>query len=355
MDATTLLLVQQSTRRRAAARPVPIPRAPLPPFDRDTRDPDTGAPLPVRTTLNGTIPPPWTPGYMRADLWGLTLPGLPPIRGGAGGLAQTRMLTYLADRYPTVWLDRGLQAYGEHGYEQFWLSIPDSRASLSLGQYLDLTKRVLDAGLIPAHFLRSKDYDGRNPNPDDVAPWVDALAAIDGIPIAAHAWEASLWNSPASFREMIDRDARRWPQVQWCVHLQEGYADFGPDGPNHARDFWLPNIAVGVKTLLYQYNSSTPNKDRTGFGWTAGMMQARGNDVSVRLIKGGLGSLPETVDWVVFELCGEQLFNNGRDGDGRLATEDTANLKTFECLCTPGPLPPTGFGNGARYPDGRVL
>ena len=44
--------------------PTPIARGPLPAFDRNTTDPETGASLPVNTAINGIIPPPWTPGYM---------------------------------------------------------------------------------------------------------------------------------------------------------------------------------------------------------------------------------------------------------------------------------------------------
>lgn len=325
--------------------PVPVPRGPLPPFDRASTDPQTGAPLPVYTTINGTIPPAWTKGYMRSNLWGLTLPYLPPIDGGATGPAQNRLLTYLADRYPQPYLDQGLALYGQRGYEQWWLSIPDSRG-LGIQGYCDLTKRVLDAGLIPAHFLRSKDYDNYNPDPYWIYPYVDALANIKGaFTIAAHAWEASLFYKPQAFMDTIALDASRYPDVQWCVHLQQAYADFGPDGPNHGPIFWQHNLQYGVKTLLYQYDPS----------WSAGMMAARGNDVSVRFIQGGLWGLPETVNWVVFEQLGMPLFYNGYDGDGRQVNEDIADLKGYECLCTPGPLPPAGFGNGARYPNGGVI
>jgi hypothetical protein len=85
------------------------------------------------------------------------------------------------------------------------------------------------------------------------------------------------------------------------------------------------------------------------------MIQARGNDISVRLIRGGLWRLPDTVDWVPFEVVAQLQFNNETDGDGRLADENIGDLKGFETLCTPGPLPPRGFGNGARHPDGKPI
>ena len=78
--------------------PVLVPRSPLPPFDHDTTDPDTGAPLPVYTVLRE--PPPDRPNitWWRGDAWGVTLPGLPVVAGGANGAAQDRVLTYFLDR-----------------------------------------------------------------------------------------------------------------------------------------------------------------------------------------------------------------------------------------------------------------
>ena len=337
-------------------RPVPQARAALPPFDRDAADPDTGAALPVHTTPIWTPPSSPTLEYIRANLWGVTIPGLPSIAGGASGPARERGLTYLLDRYPPEWQDRYLRGYVKRGLTHWWLSIPDSMkgpSRLSVGQYVDLSKRVRDAGIpFVCHFLRSKDYDGRNPDPSAVYGVVEALAAADLIPMASHAWEASLWYTPAAFRATIDSDAIRFRGIHWCVHLQQQYADYGPDGrEDHGPIFWKANLAVGVKTLLYQYQS-----DPLSQAWTAGMMQARGNDVSVRFIRGGLWGLPETVNWACFELIAQQLFNNQRDGDGRVATEDIGDLKGFEtALCTPGPLGPCGFGNGCRYPSGDVV
>lgn len=333
--------------------PLPEPRAALPPFDPDSVDKETGASLPVHQTLNGTLPELDAIDYLRANLWSLTLPGLPAIPGGASGPAQERVLTYLWERYPAEWQAQILARYGVCGYRHFWRSWPDERASSgrTLEQYVDDTKRIQDAGFWPCHFLRSKYYD----DPNDVGSCdalVDALVAIDGIPWASHAWEASLWMSPAQYRAVIDHDARRHPEVRWCIHLQQAYADFGPDGSDHSVDFWEKNFQVGVRRLLYQYvtTGGSPNDP-----WTAGMMQARGEDVSVRTGPGGPWGLSSSFDWVAFEVCAMLQFNNQRDGDGNLADEDHGDLKGFETLCTPGPRAPAGYGGGGRQPDGRYL
>jgi hypothetical protein len=338
--------------RGATAESVPtVMRAPLLPWDPDTTDPDTGAPLPVRTTLTARPSDGPDPAFMRANLWGLTLENLPKIEGGNTGGAQSRMLTYLDSRYATADLERGVRRYASYGYTHWWRSWPDAYNhgnGQTLAQYVDMSRRIQDLG-VPyiCHFMRSKDYDAHNPDQTDVRPVLEALLQAEAISHESPAWEASLWIDPEHFAQMIEYDASILVPagVSVDIHLQAGYADFGPDGSGHGPIFWKRCLAAGVKRLLYQYNPT----------WTAGMMQARGNDVSVRLIQGGAWGLPETVLWDGFELCGVPLFNNQPDGDGRGANEDTADLKGYEMCCTVGPLPPSGYGNGARRPNGGVL
>ncbi len=336
----------------------PVPRAPLPAWDPDTTDPESGAPLPVHKTITGTIPPPWTPDYLRSNLWGMYLPYLPPIDGGGVGPSQFRLLTYLLYAYPRALWPRILADYARASYEVFWLSIPDARTrgGMDVAAYLDLARTVAASGLRVGHFLRSKDWDAPDTDPTLIEPYVDALEAQGLIAWGSPAWEASLFNTPAAYRAQIHHDAQRWPRVKWGVHLQAGYADFGPDGEGHGPAFWNDCLSVGVRRLFYQYKSDVTYPNRPGcVGWSGGMMQARGNDVSTRLVAGGLWGLPETVDWFVFEQTGVNTFNNLPDGDGRTPDEGVTDLKGLEGLCTPGPLAPRGFGNGARYPDGRNI
>jgi len=332
--------------------PTPVQREPLPPFDPNTTDKETGSPLPVYTTLPRPFPPLDDPNYMRADLWSLTIPGLPPIPGGAGGPAQERVLTYLWERYgmvPGDWQQKILKAYGEAGLRLFVRSWPDERSAsgISVQQYVDDTKRIQDAGLDNGHMLRSKYYD----DPDNYTTCdevVDALVKINGIQWAAHAWEASLWMSPEQYRRMIDHDALRHPDIRWLIHLQEHYADFGPDGAGHSKKFWEANFAVGVRHLAYQHvtTSGSPNDP-----WAAGMMAARLEDVQVRRVAGGLWGLSQSFEIIDFERTAQLQFNNQRDGDGNIADELHGNLKGYENSCHPKVVM-AGYGNGNRKPDG---
>jgi len=78
------------------------------------------------------------------------------------------------------------------------------------------------------------------------------------------------------------------------------------------------------------------------------MLQARINDVLVRLKAGGLWGLPADFDVVAWETIAQEQFLNRAD-------EDRGDLVGFETLCTPGPMAVQGFGNGARMPDGNAI
>lgn len=322
--------------------PAPIARGPLGPFDRATTDPQTGAPLPVSTQLREPPPPPGTLRWWRGNAFGVTVPGLPAVAGGQTGPAQERMLTWFLDRFSADWQDRILAAHVARGYDRFVLSWPDSRgAAQSIRNYVATTQRVQDAGLLPCHMLLSKVYDGTNPDPAGLDPVIDALREANLIPLASIGWELNLFNDPGHLQHVIDHVAGRLPitdQRALYVHFSPHYAAWQPDRPGGSgADFW--KIQSGKLTgLLYQGNPD----------WSVGMLQARLNDVLVRLVQGGLWGLSQSFDVVAFETIATLQFNNQAD-------EDRGDLVGFESLCAPGGHPVQGFGNGARYPDGSPL
>ena len=89
-----------------AAPPVElIPRLPLPRFDHDSVDAQTGAPLPVYTTLREPPPPTADVAWWRGDAWAITISDLPPVDGGASGPASPFLTSFL-DRYGSKWEDK---------------------------------------------------------------------------------------------------------------------------------------------------------------------------------------------------------------------------------------------------------
>jgi hypothetical protein len=348
----------------AALPPVLVPRAPLPPWDPDATDPETGAHLPVYTTLREEPPAKADVRWWRGDAWGITLPGLPLVPGGAtSGGAMDRVLTYFLDRYDRhsggghVWEELILEQHRRNGYTHISISPQDSFADgMSVDDYVAMAQRCRKAGLFVHHLLRSKYFtDLTAPNLDDVNALVERLLAVDAAQVFTPAWECNVW-SPAIVRAMIDHDAALiGTRAILYLHFLPHYISWQANDETPT-DFWKANYGK-VDGVLYQCDPA----------WTAGMMAARITDGLDRLGPGGLWGLglsgrpdPVTgqehaIDYVVWETVATMQYSNAHDGDGRVSDEDTGNLKGFECLGAPGQLVARGYGNGGRRPDGTAL
>ena len=333
-----------------AARPVELVPCPsLPPFDHDSVDPQTGAPLPVYTTLREPPPPTADVAWWRGDAWAITIPDLPPVDGGASGPAQSRVLTYFLDRYGSKWEDKILRAHLERGYTHISLSPQDSfAAGQSVDDYIAMSVNARQAGLFVHHLMRSKLYTANDPSLADVDALIDRLLEGDAMQVESPAWEMNYW-SPVVVRRMIDHDAARiGTACRLMLHFYPHYISW-QGNTETPTDFWKANFGK-VDGVLYQCDP----------GWTAGMMAARAKDCLDRLAPGGLWGLSDSgrghpIDFTGWEIIATKQFHNELDGDGRLADEDIGNLKGHEFTCAPGRMTVKGFGNGGRLPSGDRL
>jgi hypothetical protein len=166
--------------------------------------------------------------------------------------------------------------------------------------------------------------------------------------IESPAWEMNHW-SPEIVRAMIDHDAALIGlRCRIMLHFFPHYISWQANDETPT-DFWRANFGK-VDGVLYQCDPA----------WSAGMMAARCTDCLDRLAPGGVWGLDDSgrghpIDFTVWETIATNQFNNGYDGDGRLADEDIGNLKGYECTCAPGLMTVAGFGNGGRRQDGTRL
>lgn len=357
-------------------------RPPLPPFDTDTVDHETGAPLPVYKTLRET-PPENDVSWWRGDAWGITIPNLPFVPGGAQGPAQSRVLTYFLDRYGRSNEDRTLKTHLEYGYTHISISPQDSFAfGTSEDDYVRMSVRCRAAGLNVHHLMRSKYYPWAAPGSKSVMKYdprhnrlrekirkpptqfastkgvsgdldgpnrlIERLLSEGVMQVETPAWEMN-YCSPEEVRAMIDHDAALiGMRCHIMLHFFPHYISWQKNDESPT-DFWKANYGK-VDGVLYQCDPY----------WTAGMMAARTTDCLDRLCPGGLWGLGDSGRghpiWLpVWETIATCQFNNDHDGDGRLADEDIGNLKGYENTCSPGRMTVMGFGNGGRMPDGSRL
>lgn len=321
--------------------PVAAVRGPLPAFDTDAYDPDVKPPAApilcrISTTLSAPIDPTPRLDYWRGDAWSVTLPGAPIIPRGSSRHPE-RMLSYLLHAYPADWQDRYLDAYvNGRQYSHLALSWPDARGmGVSVVDYVALSVRVKARVPYLAHFLTSKDWDPANATAatrmagvGDVLTRLLAAGAID-IPIVG--WELDAFNDPQMLSDFIDQ-VFLLTGLRLAVHFTALKTAWQINGTTRA-SFYL-NHRGQIGWLLYQANQNHP----------AAVMQAHFNDAMVPA--SGLTAMG--VNLVAFELLASLQF----DGD---VDEDAGNLRSYELLCTPGPMAISGFGGGCRYPDGRAI
>lgn len=348
--ARTWPLLSSSSQASILPPPILVVRPPLPPFDPDTTDPDTGAPLPVYTVLREEPPAKADVSWWRGDAWGITVPGLPGVAGGANGPAQQRVLTYFLDRYGRDWEAVILEMHRDYGYTHISLSPQDSFANgQSEDDYVAMAIRCREAGLFVHHLLRSKYYTDLHA-PDLSAPdaLVERLLESDAADVFTPAWECNCW-SPQIVRQMVDHDAARiGTRARIMLHFLPHYISWQANDETPT-DFWRANVGK-VDGVLYQCIPT----------WSAGMMAARTQDCLDRLAPGGLWGLGDSgrghpFDLTVWETIATCQFGNGVDGDGRTADENIGNLKGYETVCSPGLMCVKGYGNGGRRPDGTAL
>jgi hypothetical protein len=273
----------------------------------------------------------------------VTIPGLPFVPGGSS-VHPERALTWFLDRWSPQWQQTILETHRRRGYTHFVLSWPDSRDGngQSVAQFVATATKVKEMGFYVVVFLGSKVYDPRDASAAEWAPRIDpvlaALIAARAIDVAVVGWELDLWNVPGDrLQGIIDHVASITVPagIRTYVHFSPHRISWQRDGET-TLDWW--NRQRGKLTgVLYQGDTS----------WTVGMFQARLNDVQVRFAQLGDSGFGHPFDVVAFETVASLQFDGPTD-------EDRGDLTGYELLCTPGPVPIMGFGNGARLPDGRA-
>lgn len=321
----------------------PPPRSPLPPFDPDTTDPQTGAPLPVHKTLNFKGGPP-DPHVRREQFCGLRVPSLPALPNGASPAGF--LCSWFIDRYSEQQQNDAVEAMRAAGPTHWTLSWPDSRAvGKTIADFVGTAQWLQSQGFWVDVHCFAKDIDPNNPDPATAFPVLDALVDANAITLATVAWELNLFNSPEHCDVLCDALGPRYPSLIWCLHFSTAYAHYAHNTGDSPTAFWNRRIANGIRRLKYQ--CVPVNGTDTPDSWSAGMMQARGNDVLVRLAPGG-GWRTSGVDVDMWETTATFQFNGQQ-------SELMGDLRGYESMCSPGPMALSGYGNGARHPDGSAL
>lgn len=318
-----------------------VPRAKLPPFPTGSFDHD----LPSE--------PPHTRDFMRADTWGVEVPGLPFVPRGSSEHPE-RLLTYFDYKYSRDFLSRGLDEHARRGYTHWVRSWPDARSDggQSIERFIEDCLFIKTKIQFVHVKLASKDFDPRDQTPDQWAERVDAV--MDAL-VAAKAvdefgvWEWDAFNVPGKPTietwKHIGQKAHASGCSFWAHFLPEHTSWFAPGEPRGRFGFWS-DLGSDVDGLDYQSHivKLQPMTSPSDPQWDVPMLQARLVDTLTQFGKEQLGHKLRA-----FELTAMQQFTQDHP------TEDEANLISFLACCTRGLVPVFGYGNGARRPGGEPL
>lgn len=341
--------------------PPTIARAPLPEHNPDTfESPNEETPKswhPVYRTVTQVVPSQPDVRWWRGNAWGVTVPGLPAVPGGArpGSPAESRVLTYFLGRYERAKPGMEqiiLDAHRAAGYTHVSLSPQDEFVEgMSEDQYVAMAARVKAAGFFVHHLFLSKYYTDHD-NPDFSQPFrlMEKLAEVGALDVVTPAWEMNFMQ-PDVVRRVINAFAakrdelavRYTARARLMLHFFPHYIAWQPDGTAPG-PWWNENIRVGVDGVLYQGDPT----------YTMGMLSARLQDAQNRLSVGGAWGVTQDLDLVLWEDQATNQYNNGMTGNGRIADEAEGDLRGLEAIATPGPIPIRGAGNGLRKMDGHA-
>lgn len=325
------------------------------------------APHPYRDVL------PWTPplsrDFLRADSWGITIPGAPWIPGGSSRHPE-RMLSWFLDRYPLDLQWQYLETTASYGYTHVRLSIGDSMGPRDNGplsppgheqtieQVIATCKRIQSVisprdgrPLSVRMMLGSKYFHPKDMSvgqyQDRFGPILDQLFRARAVDEVTPGWEWNLWNVPGNttlgIYKWVGRLAHLHGVTCWS-HMAPHFVSWQADTSDRFQ-FWA-DLGDDMDGLDYQGEPT----------WTIDELQARMIDTLWAFGRAGnRHKFRMDEDLAVLQFDGHPA-----PGTNRPADEGQATARGFLACCTVDVVHRTdakvwGYGNGGSLPKGEPL
>jgi len=337
----------------------PIRRAPLGPFP---------APVTYDHVLPFVPPPPRTLAFYRGNFCGLQMPGAPLVPGGSSDV----MMAALLDNYPLDNQKRYLQQYAEDGFTHLQRSIGHSIFyGHSVRDHIELSKRAQgDYGLFADEWFLCEEWG--HVFRQDVAFWkekldriIDELLEAGVIDHSCIGWQLDKYNAPGNqLIEIIKYIAEKLPQdVPLFAHyMNEALAWWKTGGEIWTDEYGSINVvdrftwwAAMQPYLTGGHHQGNTTMARTDPQLYQDKMKDTLDPFSGHTGKGNMGRSrrgggEKDFALVAFESTAQDQF------DGR-CSEDEGDLVGYLLTCTTSynGKGMSGYGNGARRPDGDPL
>lgn len=327
-----------------------IPRTPLPELWPPARD-----------RYDNTLP--WTPpqsrDYLRADAWGVVVPGLPFLPGLTSAEFPERFLTWFLPEWDEAWQDRALRVYCGRGYRHIYLSVPDRRPPdvgrlRATCQFVRQYRSSLSPDPLYIHMmLGTKVSQPKDMSTSEWIRYVDPLldGLLDVVDEVSPGWEWNLWNIPSN---------RGGPSVDVPVHIGQRAHAAGVSNWMHFSPHFVAWHQDGSDRFVYwdhlgdavdgvDYQAVFEYHPEGGYTWTIDDCQARIVDTLRHFGRAG-----NRWKFRFMEYQAYHAFTRPRPN------EDDCNLGSFLACCTVDNVWHTdakvwGFGQGGRRLDGTPL
>lgn len=290
---------------------------------------------------------PWPNGaphdrdFIRADAWGVDVPGLPFVTGGSSEHPE-RLLTGFLYKYDRDLWPQIFKVYAAHGYTHWvlWIDALEAEDALTLDDFVAMCREIKRHGFYVQVGLNSKVYEPRDQTFEQwkarLEPLLDRLIAEKVIDEGA-VWEWDSYNEPGQ----TTIDTFKWigqklhaAGVSFWIHFLPEHTSWFADGDPRGRYGFYADLGDDVDGLQYQ---SDP-------GWDIGELQARLVDTLIQFARQGNHHKLR-----LFETTASTQFTHDKP------TEAEANLYNYLGLSTKGPAPLWGSGNGVRLPSGASI
>lgn len=323
-----------------------------------TYGPSVVAPFPPGT-YEHVLPwvPPRTRDFLRANAWGVTMPGFPWVPG-ASSRHPERILSWFLDRYSPAQQVQILDAHRARGLTHFILSAPDSLgpadngparppgAAQSLESFVALCGVVKSRMPYCTVFLGSKDFQPANMTAAQwtayALPIMDVLMSAGVVDEFVPGWEWDLWNVPGAptldALRAIGDHAHSGGCSCW-LHFSPEKTSWFADREPRGRFGFYDDLGASIDGLMYQ----------TVPGWSMPTTQARIVDTLAQFGRQG-----NRHRFRFYEDVASQMF------DGDHPDEADGNMRGYLACCTNDNVAHTdatvwGYGNGGEQPDGSPL
>lgn len=307
---------------------------------------------------------PWTPPYpsrdfLRADAWGVPIPGLPFVSGvpGSGGSSEhpERLITGLDYKYDRALWPRMVGAHLDRGYTHWLRWWPNARddGGNSISQFVDdcLYLKSLGMPYIIVN-LGSKVFDPRD---QSLREWqarvdlvIDQLTMHRAVDELIPAFEMDSFNIPGGptiqYSKWVGQKAHAAGVSCW-LHFFPEHTSWFADGDSRGRFGFWDDLGADVDGLCYQ---------SMGLAWDVPFLQAKIVDTLSQF--GRQGNIHK---FRLMEDLASAQFSGVPTGSD-FPNEDHAALRAFLACCTVDNVSHTdakvwGYGGGGAKLDGTRL